>query len=62
MKVHGESCTAVVARLINEKARLALRASDIEKAERAQEIAKRLPALLDPNSALAPLKHAMEEL
>jgi hypothetical protein len=62
MKVHGESRTAVVARLINEKARLALRASDIEKAELAQEIAKRQSVILDLNSALALLQLAMEEL
>ena len=62
MKVQGESRTAVVARLIREKAEQALRESNVEKAELAQEIDRRQHALLDLHAALSLLQLAMDQL
>jgi len=62
MKVQGESRTAVVARLIRDKAEQALRESNVEKAELAQEIVRRQHALLDLRAALSLLQLAMDQL
>ena len=62
MKVQGDSRTAVVARLIREKAEQALRASNVEKEELAQEIGRRQGALLELHAALSLLQLAMDQL
>lgn len=62
MKVQGYSRTEVVARLIREKAEAALRDSNREKAELAQEISRRKGALVDLNAALSLLQLAMDQL
>lgn len=62
MKVQGDSRTAVVARLIRQKAEQALRESNVEREVLTQEIARKESALLDLHAALSLLQLAMEQL
>ena len=62
MKVEGEGRTAVVAKLIQEKAEMALRESNVQKTDLATEIASREHQLLDLRGALSLLQLAMDQL
>lgn len=62
LKVEGGGRTAVVAKLIQEKAEKALRESNVQKTALANEIATREHQLLDLRAALSLLQLAMDQL